>query len=117
MGGLLLLAAMVAAYIIIYWSITIETYGDKKAGLLGFKEGSDGSTHDLKQVKNCYLPKKETAESPQIDQNIKTSYKKSDSQNQKIPYKSKHKSRSYLKSPQTQPSGQKKNAPYLKQDT
>jgi len=55
MGGILLLAAMIAIYIIIYWSIAIETYGNKNYGLLGFKEGSDGSTHDLRLMKNTYL--------------------------------------------------------------
>ena len=64
MGGLLLLAAMVAVYTIIYWSIAIETYGNKDFGILGFKEGAEGSTHDLRQIRKNYLSHGNVYDSP-----------------------------------------------------
>ena len=80
MGGILLLAAMIAIYIIIYWSISIETYGDKNYGVLGFKDGNDGSTHRLKKTKRIYLPNQEPEETFIRKKTVRIPYKRTHKQ-------------------------------------
>jgi|GEM_PF-5279696 len=45
MGGLILLGTLIAVYIIIYWSITIEMYKNKTIGFLGFIKTSQKTLH------------------------------------------------------------------------
>lgn len=105
MGGILLLAAMIAIYIIIYWSIAIETYGDKNFGILGFKDGNDGSTHKLKKTKNTYLPNKEPEE---------TFIRQKPTH---IPYKRTQKKTVSYAQKAAVPKSAHKKSPYLKQKT
>ncbi|MEM6603227.1 MAG: hypothetical protein AAF621_04185 [Pseudomonadota bacterium] len=73
MGGILLIIAMVAAYIIIYWSIAIETHDDKSYGLLGFAKSAKGSLNEVKTNKRPYM--RQASLSDDVDNNIGVSSK------------------------------------------
>lgn len=58
MGGILLIFALIAVYLLVYWTIHIEECGDKTKGILGFIPAASNTLHMLKKQKKRFLGKK-----------------------------------------------------------
>jgi hypothetical protein len=58
MGGILLFFALIAVYLLVYWTIHIEEVGDKTKGILGFIPTASSTLHTLKKQKIRFLGKK-----------------------------------------------------------
>ncbi len=58
MGGILLVFALIAVYLLVYWTIHVEEVGDKTKGILGFIPTASNTLHTLKKQKKRFLGKK-----------------------------------------------------------
>lgn len=82
MGGLLLIMTLIAVYILCYWSIAIETLGDKTFGFLGFYDKMSQTLHHKKITKAFYQgEKKASLIVPPSANHLKKTYFKSDKKN------------------------------------
>ncbi|MFT6084585.1 MAG: mRNA degradation ribonuclease J1/J2 [Alphaproteobacteria bacterium] len=61
MGGILLFAALVAIYIVVYWQINIELLNNKTIGFLGFSEDANTTLNTTKIIKKNFVKHKKTA--------------------------------------------------------
>ncbi len=66
MGGILLVFALSAVYLLVYWTIHIEEVGDKTKGILGFIPTASNTLHTLKKQKTRFLGKKTFKPTSQI---------------------------------------------------
>lgn len=70
MGGILLICALIAIYLVVYWAIYIEEIGDKTKGFLGFIQDASENLHQFKQVKKTRLKQRFKATSGPVSEQV-----------------------------------------------
>jgi hypothetical protein len=71
MGGILLICAFVAVYLVIYWAIDIELVGGKTAGFFGLNDSATKTLSVLpEKTKNRFSPTAKRADFSEINDSI-----------------------------------------------